>query len=157
MRPRLIAMQPWAATAARLALGAVWIAAGAAKAADLAASVRAVRAYRLLPESVVPPLGAALPFVEVALGLLLIAGLGTRLLGAVSGLLLVVFVAGLASAWARGLRIECGCFGGGGDVARGAAPGYGGEIARDSALLVVAAFLVWAPRSRWSVDTLVAR
>ena len=66
-----------------------------------------------------------LPFVEIALGvLLLILGLATRLAAVVSAALLVVFIAGIASAWTRGLRIDCGCFGGGGDLAAGQGPSY---------------------------------
>jgi uncharacterized membrane protein YphA (DoxX/SURF4 family) len=144
--------RPLVSTAARLVLGAVWIAAGATKVTDLAGSVRAVRAYRLLPEGAVPAVGAALPLVEIVLGLLLVAGLGTRLAAAVSGLLLVAFVAGIASAWARGLRIDCGCFGGGGALAAGRSPSYLPEVARDVGLLLAAAVLVWWPYSRLSVD-----
>jgi uncharacterized membrane protein YphA (DoxX/SURF4 family) len=152
MTTRWPAVQPWLSTLTRLALGAVWIAAGAAKIADLAESVRAVRAYRLLPESVVPIVGAGLPFVEIALGLLLIAGVGTRLGAIVTVVVLAAFVVGIVSAWTRGLRIECGCFGGGGDLAAAAKPAYGTELVRDVGLLALGAFLVWWPLSRWSVD-----
>jgi uncharacterized membrane protein YphA (DoxX/SURF4 family) len=152
---RWAATQPWLSTVARVALGAVWIAAGAAKAADLAESVRAVRAYRLLPESLVPLVGAGLPFLELALGILLLVGLGLRPAAVVSTLLTVVFVAGIVSAWARGLRIECGCFGGGGDLAADVAPSYAPEIARDLVLLALSAALVRWPSSRVSVDGLV--
>lgn len=153
--PRWAAVQPWFSTLARLALGAVWIVAGTSKIADLAESVRAVRAYRLLPESLVPLVGAGLPFVEIALGLLLVAGAGTRVGAAVSILVMAVFIAGIASAWARGLRIECGCFGGGGDLAAAVEPAYATELARDVGLLALGTVLAWWPRSRWSVDGLL--
>jgi uncharacterized membrane protein YphA (DoxX/SURF4 family) len=150
-----VAVRPWLSTAARLALGTVWIVAGATKVADLAESVRAVRAYRLLPEAVVPIVGAGLPFVEITLGLLLIAGAGTRLAAIVAVVVLAAFVGGIASAWARGLRIECGCFGGGGDLAAAVRPAYATELARDVGLLALAAALAWWPLSRWSVDRLL--
>jgi uncharacterized membrane protein YphA (DoxX/SURF4 family) len=149
---RWTATQPWLSTLARLVLGAVWIAAGAAKLPDLAESVRAVRAYRLLPETLVPLVGAGLPLLEVALGILLILGLGTRVGAAVSAVLMLAFVIGIASVWARGLRIDCGCFGGGGDLAAGTAPSYAPELARDLALLAVSGALARWPRSRWSLD-----
>ncbi|MFZ5852665.1 MAG: MauE/DoxX family redox-associated membrane protein, partial [Actinomycetota bacterium] len=63
---------PWAATAGRLLLGGVWVAAGALKLPDPAASVRAVRAYRLLPEGLVPTVAFGLPVLEIGLGVLLI-------------------------------------------------------------------------------------
>ena len=49
-------------------VGGVWIVAGALKLPDPAASVRAVRAYDLLPESVVPTVGHLLPVLEVVVG-----------------------------------------------------------------------------------------
>jgi len=65
--------------------------------------VVAVRAYQLLPEAAVTLFANALPFVEIGLGLLLLAGVGVRPTAVVSAALLVVFMAGVASAWARGL------------------------------------------------------
>lgn len=130
----------------------VWIVAGLSKAADLAESVRSTRAYRLLPEWAVPVVGAGLPFLEIALGVLLIVGLGVRLSAIVSAVLLIVFIAAIASAAARGLRIECGCFGNGGDLAAGQQTAYGTEIARDSVMLVAAGLLVWWRQGWLSVD-----
>ncbi len=72
-----------------------------------------MRAYRLLPESVVPVVGHGLPILEILVGLCLVLGLLTRVTAVVSGLLLLAFIIGISSAWARGLQIECGCFGGG--------------------------------------------
>ena len=145
-------LQPWLTTLARVALGVVWIVAGASKIADLSASVRAVRAYQLLPESLVTVVGGALPFAEIALGVLLVAGLGIRVVGVVSTLFLAAFVFGISQAWIRGLRIECGCFGGGGALGQGVAPTYGREILRDVGLLVLAVFCLLFPRSAVSAD-----
>lgn len=146
------ALVPWLATAARLVLGTVWIVAGSLKLGDLPASVRAVRAYQLLPEAGAQVVGAALPLVEVALGVLLLAGLGTRAGAVISMLLLTVFVVGISSAWIRGLRIDCGCFSSGGELGPGERPAYPGELLRDAGLLVLAGLLVWRPGSRLSVD-----
>ena len=141
----------WVTFAARLLVGGVWLVAGLLKLPDLASSVRAVRAYQLLPEAVVPAVGYALPILEVVVGLMLLMGLLVRGAAAVSGVLFVAFIAGIASAWARGLQIDCGCFGGGGYNAN-AAEEYPWEIARDLGLLLASAWLVWRPRSPWAVD-----
>jgi uncharacterized membrane protein YphA (DoxX/SURF4 family) len=151
------AVQPWAGTVARLGLAAVWLAAGASKVTDLAASGRAVNAYRLMPFDAARAVGAALPFVEIALGVLLLIGLATRLAAGVSAALLVAFITGISSAWARGLEIECGCFGGGGQLAAGQSPSYGPEIARDVAFLALSAFLLVVPVTRLSVDSALER
>ncbi len=137
----------WLTLAARLLLGGVWIAAGATKLPDPAGSVRAVRAYQLLPEAIVPAVGYGLPVLEVGVGILLVLGVAVRFAAILSAVLLLVFVAGVASAWARGLAIDCGCFGGGGTVAADQTR-YGVEILRDSALVLVALVLVRWPASR---------
>jgi uncharacterized membrane protein YphA (DoxX/SURF4 family) len=137
---------------ARLVVGGVWVVAGALKLPDPAENVRAVRAYQLLPEGVVPLVGHALPIVEIVVGACLLLGVLTRLAGIVSGLLLTAFVIGIASAWARGLAIECGCFGGGAGPAADATAKYPWDIARDVCLLLLSAWLVWRPRTRWSMD-----
>jgi len=93
------------------------------------------------------------PFVEVALGVLLLAGIATRIVAAASGLLLVIFIAAVVSAAVRGLSIDCGCFGGGGPVPPGQTA-YGIEILRDLGLLLLALWLVWQPSSRFAVDGL---
>ncbi|HEX6501048.1 MAG TPA: MauE/DoxX family redox-associated membrane protein [Micromonosporaceae bacterium] len=144
--------RPWVALVARLVLAGVFLAAGATKVGDLAGSGRAVNAYRILPFDVAMAVGAALPFIEIALGVLLLLGVATRVAAAVTGALLVVYIAGIASVWARGLSIDCGCFGTGGELAQGQSPTYGLEIARDVGLLILAGFLVVAPISRFSVD-----
>lgn len=137
---------PWAALAARLVLGSVFVVAGALKLPDPAGSVRAVRAYQLLPEAVVPAVGYGLPVLEVAVGLMLVLGVAVRLSAVVSAVLLAIFLAGVVSAWARGLTIDCGCFGGGGTVAAGQTR-YGSEVARDVGLLVLALGLARWPDS----------
>ncbi|MEU7758254.1 MULTISPECIES: MauE/DoxX family redox-associated membrane protein [Micromonospora] len=146
------ALRPWLGVAARLGLAAVWLVAGGTKVGDLAASGRAVNAYQVMPYDVATVIGAALPFVELALGVLLLAGLATRISAGVSAALLVVFIAGIASAWARGLAIDCGCFGSGGQLAAGQTPSYLPEILRDLGFLVLAGFLLIWPRTPFSVD-----
>jgi uncharacterized membrane protein YphA (DoxX/SURF4 family) len=144
----------WAGLLARLVVGGVWVVAGWLKIPDPAESVRAVRAYDLLPEAVVPAVGYGLPALEVVIGLLLVVGLATRLTAAVSAVLMVAFIIGISAAWARGLQIDCGCFGGGG-VVEDATSQYPWEIARDVGLLVLSVGLVVWPRTAFSVDGLL--
>jgi uncharacterized membrane protein YphA (DoxX/SURF4 family) len=149
--PRFVRLSPWISTLVRLVLAGVFLAAGAMKAVDPQSSVAAVRAYELLPASLETVVGWALPFVEIALGLLLVIGAFARLLAVVSALVLAVFLAAVVSASVRGLSIDCGCFGGGGTVAPGQTD-YTGEIVRDTLLLLLALWLVWRPRSRLALE-----
>jgi uncharacterized membrane protein YphA (DoxX/SURF4 family) len=138
----------WAGTVARVGLATVWAWAGWAKMADPGGAVLSVRAYRLLPEALVRPVAWGLPFLELAVAVLLLTGIATRLAGAISAGLLVVFMLGIAAAWARGLQIDCGCFGAGGPDASVGAAQYLGELLRDGGLLLVSAYLIWRPQSR---------
>lgn len=144
-------MIPYLALAARLILGGVLLVAGALKVGAPLASARSVQAYDLLPFDLAAIVGYALPAVEIALGALLILGLFTRTAAALSSLLMLAFVIGIASAWARGLNIDCGCFGDGGLVEAGQTS-YGIDILRDLALLACGALLVYRPTSPLSVD-----
>ncbi len=138
-------------TLARLGLAAVWLISGGIKAADPDQTYVAVRAYDVLPKGGVEVVAAVLPFLEIALGLLLLVGIGTRLVAVASIVLLLVFVAGVSQAWARGLLIDCGCFGGGGAVAPGQTA-YVQEILRDTGFLALAAWLVVRPATLFSLD-----
>jgi len=135
----------------RLGLAAVWLVSGAIKVSDLNQTYIAVQAYDLLPAGAVSVVAAGLPFLELLLGVLLLAGLGTRVVAIVSGVVLLAFIGGVAQSWARGLTIDCGCFGGGGQVSAGQTQ-YPQEIARDIGFLLLAAWLIVRPRSLGSLD-----
>jgi uncharacterized membrane protein YphA (DoxX/SURF4 family) len=142
----------WLATGARLLLATVWAWAAMAKISDPDAAVRAVRAYQLLPEALVRPVAWGLPFAELALAVLLAVGLATRLAAVWSAVLLGLFMVAIAAAWARGLQIHCGCFGGGGPATGVQASDYLVELVRDAGLLAVALLLAWRPHSRLALD-----
>lgn len=132
----------WATVAARVVLGAVLLVSGLAKLGDPDAAERAVRAYELVPEWAVGLFAWGLPAVEVALAVLLVAGLAPRVAAWASFGVLLVFVAGIVSAAARGLQIDCGCFGGGGETAETT---YLLDLVRDVALLGVALVAALGP------------
>ena len=151
-RARTTAWWPWISTAARLGLAAVFLLAGGTKIGDLASSGRAVNAYQLMSFDTAKVVGAMQPFLEIALGLLLLVGIASRLIAGLGAVLLLLFIAGIASAWARGLQIDCGCFSQGGALGAGEKPTYGWEILRDVGFVVLAGILLWRPQSRFSVD-----
>lgn len=149
-------VEGWVGLVARLAVGGIWIWAGLLKLPDPAGSMEAVRAYELLPQSLVEPVGYLLPVLEVVLGLALVLGLMARGAALLSTALLVVFVVGIASAWARGLQIDCGCFGDGG-VNANASRQYPWEIVRDVALVAASLFVLTVRQSRLALDSALFR
>jgi protein-disulfide isomerase len=147
----------WAATVVRLVLAAVWAWVAVARIADPAASVDAVRAYQLLPDVLERGIGYGLPFVALALAVLLLVGLAVRVAAAVSAVLFLLQLVGLVAAAARGLRIACGCLGSGGVLPTGRTTSYPRDIAIVAVLLVLAAGLAWWPRTRYALDDTVRR
>lgn len=147
----------WIGLSARLVLGGVLLVAGLLKVGNLGESVLAVRAYRLLPYDLTIIVGYALPLIEIVVGLLLVVGLFTRAAGLVGALMMVAFIIGISSAWARGLSLDCGCFGGGGEIPiEEALAAYPWEIARDVGLFALGMWLTIKPTSPFSVDSLRA-
>ncbi len=65
-------------------------------------------------------------------------------------MLFVIFIIGVGQAAGRGIKIQCGCFGGGG--ATSGSTGYTLDILRDLGLLVLAAFLILWPLTKLSAD-----
>ncbi len=145
------AWQPRISLVVRLAAGVIMVIAGWAKAVDLPGSVRAVRAYELLPESLVPLVGNLLPFAEIVLGLLLIMGIFTRYVTAVYLAMILAFTFGVIWAWSTGLTIDCGCFGAGGEVAADQT-NYPGHLLERTGFLALGVWLFVFPRSVLSLD-----
>jgi uncharacterized membrane protein YphA (DoxX/SURF4 family) len=95
----------------RFVLATVFLLAGVAKVTDLAGFGTAVDGYGLLPPALSRVVGSALPPVEIAAALLLAAGVLTRVVAAVLGVLLVAFAGAVAVNLLRGRRMSCACFG----------------------------------------------
>jgi hypothetical protein len=64
---------------------------------------------------------------------------------------MLAFMIGISQAWARGLSIDCGCFGGGGQVAPGEAD-YLTPLLRDTGLAILAIYLTFFPHSKFGLD-----
>ena len=143
--------QPWLTLLARLILGAVLLVAGALKVPNLPKSAMAVRAYEMLPIPIANFLGYTLPWIEIGLGLLLIVGVTVKISAALGGLTMLAFIIAISQAWARGLSIDCGCFGGGGTIDPEDTK-YLSEIIRDIGLMALGIFLYLYPKGRFAIE-----
>jgi uncharacterized membrane protein YphA (DoxX/SURF4 family) len=95
----------------RIALGVIFIISGAGKLPELAAFVDQVEEANVLPHVLARAYGTALPYVEIAIGALLILGLLSRFAAGIGGLAALSFIIGNSTRLYRGLYGECGCFG----------------------------------------------
>jgi uncharacterized membrane protein YphA (DoxX/SURF4 family) len=95
----------------RLLVGGAFVFAGALKVADPAKFALDVANYRLLPHELINLVAILLPWIEITAGLFVLAGIWLQEAALVITSLTVVFAIAILSALARGLNIECGCFG----------------------------------------------
>lgn len=147
---------PYATLISRVVLGGVFVVAGATKIPDPGGLAASIRSYGLpLPEWFVSLSAYALPYLEVMLGLYLLAGLFTRASAWATTALMAVFTLALLQGALRGLEIDCGCF--------GSTAGSSGQsnlwldFARDVGLLALGLHVALAPIGRFSVDALLRR
>src|SRR5215210_5340957 len=137
------------AVAVRLVLGAVFIYAAYTKLRQSwLLFALSIDSYQLLPQWAVLTVARTLPWLELALGMLLIGGIGLRVTSLLATAVLALFFSVMVYQYANGAGIDCGCFGVGEALS-------GKTLARDGALLASAAALAalaWKlPRSgRWS-------
>ena len=95
----------------RLVLGGLFVYAGAVKVLEPLAFAQNVRNYQLVGQSLSFVAAIILPWLEILAGLALILGVWTRGAALVVTGLLVFFIVLTAVTMARGLDVDCGCFG----------------------------------------------
>lgn len=149
--------QAWVGLVARQVLGWVLLVAGVLKITNIYGTGVNIRAYQLpLPFELTNVLAWAMPLFEIIVGLMLVAGAFTRVAAGLGTLSMIAFIIAIASVWARGISIDCGCFGTGGVKPTFEPWLYFWEIVRDVALALCGAWLLWRPRTPFSVDAWVA-
>ncbi len=127
--------------ACRLILAGVFLASGYIKWRSPLEFAAAIAGYKLVPDSFIYPLATWLPWLEIALGLLLLAGWKIRYVALGAAALLVCFTVILTVTYARGIDADCGCFGFGHRISPL-------TIARDMLILLPAVLLVFEGRVR---------
>ena len=134
----------------RLAIGGAFIYAGWLKAQDPVGFADSVASFAILPNWLISPFALALPMFEIVAGSLLVIGWPRRA-GALALMLLTgVFCVALGLAIARGLDVNCGCFGPSTSTTN---PWV--DLARD--LLIIAACLLLYRSPRRNTPVTVAR
>jgi len=101
-----------AALILRIALGALFVYAAWMKLRDpWALFAISIDSYQVLPLWAVELVARGLPWFELLLGVLLISGVWRVFSTAAASLLLAVFFSLMVRAMAKGMQIDCGCFG----------------------------------------------
>jgi uncharacterized membrane protein YphA (DoxX/SURF4 family) len=130
----------------RLVLGAVFIYAGYAKLRQSwLLFALSIDSFQLLPEWAVYTLARTLPWLELALGILLMTGIWLRHLSIAAAAILALFFTVMAVSYFGGAGIDCGCFGTGDPLSLK-------TLVRDGVLLAGAVWLVLLTRKgQWSM------
>lgn len=123
---------------ARLIVAATFIMAALPKIQDPLAFAESVEAFRVVGSGFSSWTSIALPWLELVIGLGLLAPQIRRMSALLIIGLLVAFIGLHLSAWGRGLDISCGCFG---ENPTGEAPNYFGFILRNVGLLLAVCFV----------------
>lgn len=95
----------------RLAVGFVFIIAAIPKIADPSSFAKSIEAYQLMPAISINLAALLIPWIELLIGIFLIAGFMLRGSAVLSVSLFAVFSIIIAVSLMRGLSIDCGCFG----------------------------------------------
>ena len=122
----------------RILLGLIFVYASHDKILHPAAFAQAIENYQILPSFFINPAAAVLPWLELIVGVLLLAGRWVPGASLLSTVLMGIFLAALAYNQVRGLDVSCGCFSTQSDA--GAADWW--TVVRDCTLLLVSSFVL---------------
>ena len=101
-----------AALLVRIALGGIFVYAAYLKLKDpWALFAMNIDSYGVLPMRAVEFVARTLPWFELLIGILMIVGIFRRTATVATSLLLAVFFGLMIRAYAKGMQINCGCFG----------------------------------------------
>jgi len=126
----------------RLVLGGLFVYAGVVKVLDPLDFAQNIRNYRLVGQSLSFIAAVVLPWLEILAGAALAAGIWKRASALIISGLLVFFIVLTLVTIARGLDVECGCFG-----ALSRKSGFG-VILEDLGMLFMGLCLLFAPAKR---------
>ncbi len=126
----------------RLVLGGLFIYAGVVKVLDPLDFAQNIRNYRLVGQSLSFIAAIVLPWLEILAGVALAAGIWKRASALIISGLLVFFILLTLVTIARGLDVDCGCFG-----ALSRKSGFG-VILEDLGMLFMGLSLLFAPGKR---------
>ena len=145
---------PYLALPVRWYLAAVFLMACWHKILEPGSFALDIATYQILPLSLVNPMAIALPWVELASGVMLVVGFRGRAAASLVAGMMLMFTVAISIAVAKGLDMSCGCF-----ASQGALedPISWRTILRDLGWLALALYVVVFDRRPLGVDLLFER
>ena len=102
-------IHPWLILVIRILLGIIFLYASYDKIMDPGKFARSIANYHIVPFGLENSIAIILPWLELFIGVGLIAGIMVDGAAGITGSLLVIFILLILQAILRGFNIECGC------------------------------------------------
>ena len=102
-------IHPWLILVIRILLGIIFLYASYDKILDPGKFARSIANYHIVPFGLENSIAIILPWLELFIGVGLIAGIMVDGAAGITGSLLVIFILLILQAILRGFNIECGC------------------------------------------------
>ncbi len=132
----------------RLAVGVTFIYASFYKIIDPGSFAKSIWYYHILPGQVINLTAVILPWVEMLCGLGLILGVTYRGSVTLVGVMTIVFIVAIASAIARGIDLDCGCF----KAAKSSSSSTWKSLWFDVGLLILLVQMYFSRSARWMLS-----
>ena len=145
----------WLALPLRWYLGCLFILACLHKITNPGSFAVDVATYGILPLALVNITAITLPWVELAAGVMLIAGLKARAAALMVSCMMTIFIVALTIALAQGLDLSCGCFAS--QAAQGEDPISTMTVLRDLGWLMLSVYVMLFDDSTIGIDRFLAR
>ncbi len=139
----------------RFYLAYVFIAACLHKLASPESFAIDIATYQMLPLVFINPLAIILPYVELGTGIMLVTGTRARAAALMVCGMMIMFMIALSYALMHHLTISCGCFAS--DAAAASDPISGMTMLRDTAWLLMAAYVVVFDTRPLGIDRLLEK
>lgn len=129
--------------ASRITISVIFLVSAIAKMVNFDDTVIAMIGYEIIGSGLATYTAIGVIAMEIVLALWGFSGWRKQQFYQVSILVLVAFIMLIASAWARGLEINCGCFGSS-EVPENPTLGYVKDIARDLLFIAISGAGLWS-------------
>jgi putative oxidoreductase len=107
---RAFLSHPATLAACKISIGVLFILSSVTKIPDTARFADSIANYKILPQVLLMPMAVIVPWIQMIAGILIILDIYAKSSAFILSGLLVTYIIAIASAWARGIDIECGCF-----------------------------------------------
>jgi uncharacterized membrane protein YphA (DoxX/SURF4 family) len=136
----------------RVILGGIFFLTGLAKIPDPASFLLTMRGFRIFPDLLERFFAVYIPWLELILGVCLLIGLLYRAAALLFALLISGFTLAILSVMARGIEIDCGCFGLLADALHLPDMADGKAIVRNLVLMAMCLYTFRSKATGWTME-----